>query len=1210
MGWNSMSMQTGAISVIENTDNAWTIPNDAEAGTYTLRVTINSRSTGVSRSGQLDNAFSVNAPPAADFTLSISPGSQTATAGRSTTFTVSVNPQNGWTAPVSLQVSGLPSDATSDFEPNPVQPGGSSRLSISTSRSTGQFGLVVVGNGEGRQHTTSATLSIQPPEQGQLDFSIDLLVPAKNSYEVGDTPQLWARVLNIGSATIDAYDLEGRFSVVSPSGMVIDAGMGWNSMSMQTGAISVIENTDNAWTIPNDAEAGTYTLRVHIRSRVSGVSRSGDLASAFSIGALEPADFRLSISPTSQVVTQGLSTTFEITVDSLNGWTMPVSLSVNGLPYDATWNLSPNPAVPASTSTLSISTSTSTGQFAIAIVGDAGGRQHTTSATLIVEPSQQPEFDFSISASQSRVTVQRGQAVDACVVTVSLISGTPGRVDLSLSGLPGNVGIYSFSPPYDNPPFTATLSIGTFSGAPAEEYTLTIVASGGGKNRSIALTLTVAAETPSGSFKPYRSSFVAAAVASSIQTSLGYENSLGEDVVVIFVVSIASSGEVVDGPTDRAPDVTSGTVRVTSKSLDAGTYEVSWWAFRASDTSFSNPITWSTSDEIKTVTIEGGGTRSAQILIISTDESQYGVGEDVKITFTIQNTGSTELDLRFVVDIVDPDNNIVYDTHPIGQDKRYPLESGAQASGELTWTIPSDSPCGNYRVEASIRDWNNWDTIFDYRWSDKPGPTFTAGKCSQAFVADHSSFEAWVTLAGNRIFFLLNYRNDLSEDVLIIFFVSDLNGNVFPCTAHPIFGGASTLARSGTAGTVHAASSELRPTTYHVSWEAYMKSDTSYARPIDRSTDSETKVFVSSQGYDAISHTVLYFNGEIAKEYSLNNYALRAYRYHVDPEGANTIIFEYYDTDLSVRTKLLLPTDPERTFTIFIPSEIQVVGTPGISATGNGSAELVKTHVSSRVISNTRYSGTWYEFKITADMTAVAYYEWSARFTFQIRNPATAVSPVYASSATAGEVIADEVLDNAVDKYYEFILSRVTGEALSWFSPYDLAMFVASVTVETLASHQIVILDPIESGQSHEVTIKSRFINHPVLGTQDFTDLRLFVDDLERITPVTLELISGNHVFSAPPIWKTGGTVEWLSLKFDHWEDENGATVSLDASFTYNVGRKLTLLAIYEPDTDTRKTQLFSELDSYFSDTPSEYTGGQVPTKEDIFQLLDEYFEE
>jgi PKD repeat protein len=409
---------------------------------------------------------------------------------------VTINPLNGWTAPVSLDVSGLPSDATSNFDPNPVQPTRSSTLSISTSRSGGQFDFVIVGNGEGRQHTALANLIVQPSQQAQLDFSIDLLVPARNSYSVGDTPQLWARVWNTGAAMIGAYDLEAQFSVVSPSGATIAAGAGWNGYDIPSSGVHVIENTDNPWTIPTNAEPGLYTLRVTISSRSSGSSRSGQLGNAFSIGAPAAPDFALSISPTSEVITQGESTTFTITVTSSNGWTTPVSLSVSGLPDDATSRLSSNPITPTGTSALYVAASVRTGRFVLVIVGDGGGRQHTTSATLIVEPSQQPEFDFGISASQSSVTVRGGKAVDACTVTLSLISGSSGRVDLSLSGLPSAVGTHSFSPPYDNPPFTSTLSIGTFSGAPTGDYTLTIVGSGGGKTHSTTFKLTV---NPSGS---------------------------------------------------------------------------------------------------------------------------------------------------------------------------------------------------------------------------------------------------------------------------------------------------------------------------------------------------------------------------------------------------------------------------------------------------------------------------------------------------------------------------------------------------------------------------------------------------------------------------------------------------------------------------------------------------------------------------------------
>jgi len=329
----------------------------------------------------------------------------------------------------------------------------------------------------------------------QLDFAIDLFVPAKNSYNVGETPQLWARVVNTGSVTIDPYELRGYFSVVSPSGATIDAGYGDSTNWIEPGKIDLIENTDNPWTIPSNAEAGLYTIRVTITSMHTSLSRSGQLNNAFSISAPPAADFTLSVSPTSQIITQGQSTTFAVTVNSLSGWTAPVSLSVSGLPSGAASSFSLNPVAPTGTSTLSISTSpsTSTGQFLLVIIGNGDGRQHTTSATLIIQPSQQPEFDFSISASPSSASVESGKGIDVCTVTVNLISGSASRVDLTLSGLPSSVGFHAFSPPYGNPPFTSRLSVATLGNAPTGIYSLTITGSGGGKTRSTAVTLTVTA---------------------------------------------------------------------------------------------------------------------------------------------------------------------------------------------------------------------------------------------------------------------------------------------------------------------------------------------------------------------------------------------------------------------------------------------------------------------------------------------------------------------------------------------------------------------------------------------------------------------------------------------------------------------------------------------------------------------------------------------
>jgi hypothetical protein len=109
------------------------------------------------------------------------------------------------------------------------------------------------------------------------------------------------------------------------------------------------------------------------------------------------------------------------------------------------------------------------------------------------------------------------------------------------------------------------------------------------------------------SFNANHASFTASVTASNtIQSSLGYSNSLGENVIVVFSV-YDSSNNLADSPQGTATNgVTGGTVSATSSTLNPGTYHVSWTAYRASDTSHSNPIDSSTSGEQKTgLTITG-----------------------------------------------------------------------------------------------------------------------------------------------------------------------------------------------------------------------------------------------------------------------------------------------------------------------------------------------------------------------------------------------------------------------------------------------------------------------------------------------------------------------------------------------------------------------------------------------------------------------------
>jgi hypothetical protein len=100
-------------------------------------------------------------PPAGDFSVSASPAKQAVVRGNSTSFAVSITPSGGFSDPVNLSVSGLPSGATGSFSPNPAT--GASTLSITTSTSTptGNRTLTITGTSGGLTHSTTVILTVK-----------------------------------------------------------------------------------------------------------------------------------------------------------------------------------------------------------------------------------------------------------------------------------------------------------------------------------------------------------------------------------------------------------------------------------------------------------------------------------------------------------------------------------------------------------------------------------------------------------------------------------------------------------------------------------------------------------------------------------------------------------------------------------------------------------------------------------------------------------------------------------------------------------------------------------------------------------------------------------------------------------------------------------------------------------------------------------------
>lgn len=101
------------------------------------------------------------ATPAADFSLSVSPTSQSVNKpGGTVTYTITVNRSNGFASPVTLTVNGLPPGATSSFSPNPTT--SSSTLTVNVPRNTtaATYTLTITGTGgtPSVSHSVTATL--------------------------------------------------------------------------------------------------------------------------------------------------------------------------------------------------------------------------------------------------------------------------------------------------------------------------------------------------------------------------------------------------------------------------------------------------------------------------------------------------------------------------------------------------------------------------------------------------------------------------------------------------------------------------------------------------------------------------------------------------------------------------------------------------------------------------------------------------------------------------------------------------------------------------------------------------------------------------------------------------------------------------------------------------------------------------------------------
>ena len=316
------------------------------------------------------NSPIVTAP---DFAIAASPASRTVGQGAGTSYTITATALNGYSGDVDLSVTGLPGGAAGTFTTDTVAlttGGATSTLDITTDGSTptGTYTLDITGSDGTLSHTVQVTLVVQP-----VDFTIAASPASRTVTQGGGT-----------TYTVTLTSLGGYGNSVGLSVLGAPAGATFSPTSVTPttgGATSTLSITTLSSTSP-----GSYSLTI----RGTDGSLVHDVAVTLVVNPPVQGDFSISVSPTSRTVFRGSSTTYTVTLKALNGYNVPVTLSVSGLGTGMTPSFTPNPVTPTaggvnSTMRITVSNSASRGTRTLTITGlGTDGKTHSVNVSIRV----------------------------------------------------------------------------------------------------------------------------------------------------------------------------------------------------------------------------------------------------------------------------------------------------------------------------------------------------------------------------------------------------------------------------------------------------------------------------------------------------------------------------------------------------------------------------------------------------------------------------------------------------------------------------------------------------------------------------------------------------------------------------------------------------------------------------------------------------------
>ncbi|MCP4543882.1 MAG: hypothetical protein GY832_42755, partial [Chloroflexi bacterium] len=317
------------------------------------------------------------APP--DFDISITPAVQTVTQGETTTYTVTLTAVGGFASPVTLSATGLPVGATADWSQNPATPDATVVLTVTTAPSTSisDHLFTVTGMGGGQNHNAQATLTVKAAPQTP-DFELGAW-PATQTITRGHSINYTVAVTAVHGFT-QAITLDA-------GGYTTGTAIAWTTNPLTPTADTTLTITPSA-----SGPTGTFTLVITGTSNPVHTTQVELVVVEKSIPPVP--DFFLNVTPRSRSIVQGQTTSYDVALTAIYGFTNTVSLEVGGLPAGATPAWDENPLTPSASTVMTVTTAdtTPTGNYTLVITGTGGGISRTDSVQLSVNPPPMPNL--------------------------------------------------------------------------------------------------------------------------------------------------------------------------------------------------------------------------------------------------------------------------------------------------------------------------------------------------------------------------------------------------------------------------------------------------------------------------------------------------------------------------------------------------------------------------------------------------------------------------------------------------------------------------------------------------------------------------------------------------------------------------------------------------------------------------------------------------